>query len=308
MITNKNPEYFLTVIREGSFSKAAEKLYISQPYLSQHIKHLEKEFNSPLIDRRKTPLEPTPAGRVYQSYLENSHYLYQKMRSDLDVLNGGRESTLRIGIGTWRGATLIPAILPEFLRTHANTRVDLHEYPVNCLPSLLLEDTFDFAIMNTAIGDSPEGLTTEIILHERVFLVLNRNLPEYELLSQSTKDGGDPDLRLLTNLCLVSLKRILTVGEHVNNYLERNYLNFANRLYTTNTATLLALVDQKVGFCFMVESGLSALQLHPELVAFPLYSEDLRIPLAFLWRKDTFLSPYATDCMALIRAHYAATI
>ena len=40
----KNPEYFITTVREGSISKAAEKLYLSQPYLSQCIARTEKEL------------------------------------------------------------------------------------------------------------------------------------------------------------------------------------------------------------------------------------------------------------------------
>ncbi len=56
----KNPEYFLTVAREGSISRAAEKLYLSQPYLSQCIGRLEQELQMKLFDRSHTPLVLTP--------------------------------------------------------------------------------------------------------------------------------------------------------------------------------------------------------------------------------------------------------
>ena len=55
----KNPEYFITTVREGSISKAAEKLYLSQPYLSQCIARTEKELGVKLFDRSHMALKLT---------------------------------------------------------------------------------------------------------------------------------------------------------------------------------------------------------------------------------------------------------
>ena len=46
MVQDRNPEYFLAIASEKSISKAAERLHISQPYLSQYVIHLEKEFGA----------------------------------------------------------------------------------------------------------------------------------------------------------------------------------------------------------------------------------------------------------------------
>ena len=67
----KNPEYFITTVREGSISKAAEKLYLSQPYLSQCIARTEKELGVKLFDRSHMPLKLTEAGKIYMRYLES---------------------------------------------------------------------------------------------------------------------------------------------------------------------------------------------------------------------------------------------
>ena len=56
----KNPEYFITTVREGSISKAAEKLYLSQPYLSQCIARTEKELGVKLFDRSSDLLRSQP--------------------------------------------------------------------------------------------------------------------------------------------------------------------------------------------------------------------------------------------------------
>ena len=63
----KNPEYFLTIVKERSISKAAERLYLSQPYLSQYLAKLEGTVGAMLLDRSHTPLTLTPAGEQVAS-------------------------------------------------------------------------------------------------------------------------------------------------------------------------------------------------------------------------------------------------
>ena len=111
MYVNRNPEYFLTIAREGNISHAAEKLFLTQSSLSQHLQRLEREVGMPLVDRSTIPLRLTPAGKVYREYLETHAYLYQKMVADMNSSSGGE--TVTVGIGTWRGARLMPKILPE---------------------------------------------------------------------------------------------------------------------------------------------------------------------------------------------------
>ena len=51
----KNPEYFLAIVKERSISKAADRLYLSQPYLSQYLAKLESNLGVTLLDRSHTP-------------------------------------------------------------------------------------------------------------------------------------------------------------------------------------------------------------------------------------------------------------
>ena len=82
----KNPEYFLTIAKERSISKAAERLYLSQPYLSQYLAKLEHSLGVILLDRSHTPLTLTPAGELFHAYLERQGYLERQLVSDLQDL------------------------------------------------------------------------------------------------------------------------------------------------------------------------------------------------------------------------------
>lgn len=66
----KNPEYFLTIVKERSISRAADRLYLSQPYLSQYLAKLEANLGVTLLDRSHTPLQLTAAGELFHAYLE----------------------------------------------------------------------------------------------------------------------------------------------------------------------------------------------------------------------------------------------
>ena len=79
----KNPEYFLTIVKERSISRAAERLYLSQPYLSQYLAKLEHNLGVVLLDRSHTPLKLTAAGELFQAYLERQDFLDRQLVSDL---------------------------------------------------------------------------------------------------------------------------------------------------------------------------------------------------------------------------------
>ena len=63
----KNPEYFLAIVKERSISKAADRLYLSQPYLSQYLAKLESNLGVTLLDRSHTPLRRPPPARGFSA-------------------------------------------------------------------------------------------------------------------------------------------------------------------------------------------------------------------------------------------------
>lgn len=304
MLVNRNPEYFLTVAQEQNISRAAEKLFISQPSLSQHIAKLEALLGAKLFDRSQNPLALTQSGQIYRSYLENSSHLYQKFQSELGSLNASKNQTVSLGLGNWRGSILLPQILPGFLQAHPNARVNLHEYPISALYALLQEGKIDFAVMNTSVAGAPDAFVTETISYERILLGMHRDNPVARALISLRAAGLPPDLKLLETQRFISLNQSLTVGRHVSNFLEKNLLVFPDRLSTTNNHTALQLAAANVGFCFVVESGLKEAARYPELIFFDTRSADLSIPLSFCYKINSYPAPLAQALMDMIRHYY----
>ena len=144
----KNPEYFLAIVKERSISKAADRLYLSQPYLSQYLAKLESNLGVTLLDRSHTPLRLTPAGELFYAYLERQDYLDRQLESDLRTLQSQKPQQLHIGVSTWRGSILLPDILPRFSALYPGVEVRFFENNSVELDRMVLEGRTDFNIMH----------------------------------------------------------------------------------------------------------------------------------------------------------------
>ncbi len=294
MQVNRNPEYFLEVAREKSISKAAEKLYISQPYLSQYIIRLEESFHVKLLDRDRSPLELTPAGQIYASYLESSIQMYRKLTQDLDALAADREQILRIGLSNWRSGALLPGILPAFSAQNPQIRLELLEVPNRSLYELISADKVDFVIMNTGLG-TPDYVTSEVILNEKILLVGHKENPTVRKLVQMKQEGKEPDYHLLEPERMIMLRPESALAARVINWLDKKHVVLQNVIYTDNATTSLNLAAQNYGFCFLNETGTQSAPNREALEFFDLESDDMIHPLCVVYKKKSYLNPVARE-------------
>ena len=303
MHINRNPEYFLTVAAEGSFSKAADKLYVSQPYLSQHVLRLEKEFGVKLLDRSQTPLRLTEAGRIYANYLESSKRLEQKLLSDFDALSQNREQTLRLALSSWRAGVLLPDVLPTYAALYPQVRLDVMEYPTSELYGLVAGDKADLAVMNTNL-ETPDGITVETIINERILLAGNRKNPVTQIFLAARERGEPIDLHALENERVVLMRPGTFLSNRVRNYLDKAQVTLRRVTYGTNAATALGLAARNYGFCFLNETGVRSAP-GDELAFFDFDTPDMSHPLCAVYKSSSYLRPIARAFIDITADFYA---
>ena len=90
-------KYIYTVYQKGSFSKAAESLYMTQPALSISIQKVETEIGMPLFNRDKKPLELTEAGKLYIEKIRQIMHLENELAQQLGDLTSLKTGKLRVG-------------------------------------------------------------------------------------------------------------------------------------------------------------------------------------------------------------------
>src|ERR1700704_5087684 len=131
-------EVFLTVVREGRFSRAAEKLFRTQSAVSQTIHKLESELGEPLFDRSSREGLLTDAGRVLQEYAERLLNLRSKAHEALAELRELHKGNLAIAANEFTALYLLP-VLGEFRRLHPGIKITVRRSLGSHIPDDVLK-------------------------------------------------------------------------------------------------------------------------------------------------------------------------
>ena len=120
----KEQIYVLEIYKQQSLSKAAQRLHISQPALSNYLNHLEQNLGIALFVREKRRLVPTEAGTIYIDIAARMVRLQETFYLRLKPLLETAPCVLRIGIQRIRGASMIPKILQFFAERYPEIKVE----------------------------------------------------------------------------------------------------------------------------------------------------------------------------------------
>ena len=157
--------HLIALAETGSFSRSAQRLFITQPALSRSIRALEDELGQPLFDRIGRRSELTPFGREQVARA-------QQLVSDADEMLGsgqqmatGQAGTLRIGMGSGPGAMLMTPLLMRMATRHPRVRVDISRARTELLVQALRERALD-ALVVDARSMSPAPDLSVDSLHE----------------------------------------------------------------------------------------------------------------------------------------------
>ena len=138
--------YIRTIAEEQSFSRAAQKLFISQPSLSQYVHRIEQRYGVPLFERSSNTVKLTPAGEIYLQEagvilaLEEAEIQYVH---ETEQLQHGR---LRIGVAHYRDCLFLPPVIQCFNRQYPGIHIILDEMKQNETERALVEGKLDLAI------------------------------------------------------------------------------------------------------------------------------------------------------------------
>ncbi len=136
--------YIYQVWLQGSFSKAAEALFITQPALSIAIRKVEKEIGAAIFNRGTRPLTLTHVGRLYLDHIKKELLLEQELKQQLDDLHGLKAGELQIGGTNYMNAYLLPSYITTFTEKYPGIHITMTETSSDQLIDLLKENKLDF--------------------------------------------------------------------------------------------------------------------------------------------------------------------
>lgn len=138
---------FIAVAENLSLTKASERLLISQPAVSRHIKELETNLGINLFDRKNNKVYLTPAGEILYSHLKKIAQLYNDLDFSLGALKDEHKGLLRLGASSTISQYVIPSLLASFHKKYPLIELNLFNGNSFEMEQKLLNNDIDLALV-----------------------------------------------------------------------------------------------------------------------------------------------------------------
>jgi len=181
-------EFFLKVVEEGSFSRAADVVCRTQPAVSIAIRRLEEEIEAPLLDRSQKTPTLTAAGEVVRDYAQRILALRDQARETVGQLRSLQQGCVRIGANESTSLYLLPQLILAFRDQYPDVKVELYRHSSERLPREVLNSNVDFAVL--AFEPLDRDLECFCVLTDELVLILNPAHPLAQNKSVTVKELG----------------------------------------------------------------------------------------------------------------------
>lgn len=207
-------EYFLQIIKDGSISKAAKSLFLSQPALSQQIKALETELGSKLFNRIGNKLVLTEAGKILEKTATNALGCINAGKEKITYFQQGFSGTLSIGMARSSSIEYLPNWLKQFSENHPRTKYYIFNDEIEALISRMSKNDVDLIFTRNLPKDTNilKQVNCVPIKHDKILAVAPAGAFPSDQQSISFKALEGKQLLLRHNLEKNILERCLAVG------------------------------------------------------------------------------------------------
>lgn len=144
-------KYFIAVADEQNITKAAKKLYIAQPSLSQCIRSIEDEMGIELFTRGKSSMTMTRAGKIYYQWAKLTLESVRRLENDLAEIKSGVNRQLDVGTSWQRSAFLLPESIIDFYKRCPSCNIKIHETLDRNLHEMLGKNELDLILASPSV-------------------------------------------------------------------------------------------------------------------------------------------------------------
>lgn len=182
---NRGLQYIQQILEEGSFSAAAEKLYISQPSLSMYIKRIERELGVEIIDRSAPRLALTKEGEIYLNAEQQIAAIQRTCRQQLQSSKSLKSGHLVIGSTFFRSSYSLTRVLPVFKTRYPGISIQLEESTTYELEQYAMDGITDLSLVLLPLKHP--DLIYENLFSEKVLFAISAGSP---IVQAHTRDTG----------------------------------------------------------------------------------------------------------------------
>lgn len=291
----KQLQYFMAICEELHFTRAAEKMGVSAPNISQQIRRLEEELGVLLFDRVGKTIVLTDAGAILR---EHGAAVFRHLQqagdaiADLKQMQGG---SLSIGVLPGDADLMFNAMLLNFHQTYPTISLSLLE--TTKVTEQVLDRSIDVGVTIGPVID--ERLTTIPLFHEEFSLAVSMNDP---LATE----------KFIPLNRLQGLKMVMFPGDHqcrklIDRFCMDNGFTLQSHLVTTTLSSLLQMVQSGVGACVLPRLLLENLQ-NPDIKVVHLRNPTPSQDICLIYRSDRYVGYAMRTFIKTLRAYIDTAI
>ncbi|WP_275670902.1 LysR family transcriptional regulator [Bacillus mesophilum] len=176
--------HMLSVLaQEMNMRKAAERLFVSQPALSQRLQNIEKEWGSKLFVRSPKGLSLTPAGELVITFINEVIDGEEKVRESIHALNSEVYGTLKIAVASIVGQNWLPQVLKKFVTRYPQAKISL----ITGWSSEILKSLYDDQAHIGIIRGTPDWKGVKMHLFKDSLYLVDREITSPEQIFQTDR-------------------------------------------------------------------------------------------------------------------------
>lgn len=179
---------FHTVVRQGSFTKAAEELQISQPAVSIQVKELERSLDTTLLQRMRRGIQLTETGNSVYGYTRRIFALAEEMHASVQDIQGLRTGRLTIGSSTTPGEYILPWVMGLFQKRYPGVDVLLSIGNTQSVVDRILDRELDMGMAGAEVDI--KGLVSFTYVNDEIVLICSPNHELGRVVAPSLADLG----------------------------------------------------------------------------------------------------------------------
>ncbi|MGW5923614.1 LysR family transcriptional regulator [Nocardia fluminea] len=296
--------YFVTIVDEGGFTRAAERLHLTQPGLSTQLRQLERELGQRLLDRGARTVTLTEVGAAVLEHARAALAAADRIGDTVGEFTGLLRGQVRLGMISGAASEVfdVAGVLADFYHDHPQVGISLTEDTAERMLAEVEHGELDIALTGLTGAPIASGIGLHVILHTALVAAVARDAPV-----DPAESAGTIALRALADRRLICLTR----GTGLRGIFERSC---AAADFTPNIAfeaaappLLLELAARGLGTAIVPA-------LTPaEADAFGVRSLEIVDPtihgrLALAWRTDPPPSPAAKVLLGQLRIAFGAAV
>lgn len=291
-------ESFLILSEEMNYRKAAERLYISQPSLSNQIRALEIEVGCQLFEREKRGIKLTSGGKLLVSKAKEILLKVRETEMHLAIIGGNERSTIKLGVS---GYHFIYPILKEFKNNHPQVKISLEEYSSLETKEKLLRGEIDLGIVYLPIGEF--DLSYKFLFDEEIIAVIKESGEFSKLTTISLEE--------LSNVPLVVLNSQYFVRNILDTALQKKLLilNLMYEVSSYQSCLDIVKITDSVGIVsksFFEE--LDSIGMTKEFKQIKIEDDLSKQKLGLAYRGDIPFDPVLQDFVEMLSHHYSESL